>query len=135
MAGASPCPTTSSFAPYRSQQPYSCLSFTMQLLPFRKNLARLSCSVVNALTTARCRYRLLRIADNRKGCPYGSIFFKFVIKPKGLCRGYIFRAVHGFRQRKRQDFYSTLQGFLRPLSSHCERWKQSAPFSSFCPFR
>ena len=54
-----PCPYgTSSFATYRSQ-----------LLLFRKNHARLACSVVNALTAARCRYQLLRIADNRKGCP------------------------------------------------------------------
>ena len=50
---------------------FGCLSLTMQLLLFRKNHARLSCSVVNALTTAHCRYQLLRIADNRKGCPYG----------------------------------------------------------------
>ena len=35
----------------------------MQLLLFRKNHARLACSVVNALTTAHCRYQLLRIAD------------------------------------------------------------------------
>ena len=55
---------TSSFAPYRSQQPSSCFSLTMQLLLFRKNHAWLACSVVNALTTARCRYQLLRIADN-----------------------------------------------------------------------
>ena len=42
---------------------FGCLSLTMQLLLFRKNHARLACSVVNALTTARCRYQLLRI-DN-----------------------------------------------------------------------
>ena len=40
---------------------FGCLSLTMQLLLFRKNHARLACSVVNALTTARCRYQLLRI--------------------------------------------------------------------------
>ena len=39
-----------------------CLSLTTQLLLFRKNHARLACLVVNALTTARCRYQLLRIA-------------------------------------------------------------------------
>ncbi len=44
---------------------FGCLSLTMQLLLFRKNHARLACSVVNALTTARCRYQLLRFADNR----------------------------------------------------------------------
>ena len=48
---------------------FGCLSLTVQLLLFRKNHARLACSVVNALTTARCRYQLLRITDNRKGCP------------------------------------------------------------------
>ena len=53
---------------------FGCLSLTMQLLLFRKNHARLACSVVNALATARCRYQLLRISDNRKGCPYGMIF-------------------------------------------------------------
>ena len=40
---------------------FGCLSLTMQLLLFRKNHARLACSVVNALTTARCHYQLLRI--------------------------------------------------------------------------
>ena len=40
---------------------FGCLSLTMQLLLFRKNHARLACSVVNALTTSRCRYQLLRI--------------------------------------------------------------------------
>ena len=44
----------------------------MQLLLFRKNHVLLACSVVNVLTTARCRYQLLRIADSLKGCPYGS---------------------------------------------------------------
>ena len=44
---------------------FGCFSLTMQLLLFRKNHARLACSVVNALATARCRYRLLRILDNR----------------------------------------------------------------------
>ena len=53
---------------------FGCLSLTIQLLLFRKNHARLACSVVNALATARCRYQLLRISDNRKGCPYGMIF-------------------------------------------------------------
>ena len=42
---------------------FGCLSLTMQLLLFRKNHARLACSVVNALTTAHCRYQLLRFAD------------------------------------------------------------------------
>ena len=51
---------------------FGCLSLTMQLLLFRKNHAWLACSVVNALTTARCRYQLLRIADSRKGCPTGQ---------------------------------------------------------------
>ena len=41
---------------------FGCLSLTMQLLLFRKNHARLACSVVNALTTAHCRYQLLRTA-------------------------------------------------------------------------
>ena len=50
---------------------FGCLSLTMQLLLFRKNHARLACSVVNALPTAHCRYRLLRISDRRKGCTYG----------------------------------------------------------------
>ncbi len=52
---------------------FGCLSLTMQLLLFRKNHARLACSVVNALTTACCRYQLLRIADRGKPCPYGII--------------------------------------------------------------
>ena len=59
---------------------FGCLSLTMQLLLFRKNHARLACSVVNALTTARCRYQLLRIADNPCGCPYGSIYFSIRAK-------------------------------------------------------
>ena len=42
---------------------FGCLSLAMQLLLFRKNHARLACSVVNALTTAHCRYQLLRFAD------------------------------------------------------------------------
>ena len=40
---------------------FGCLSLAMQLLLFRKNHARLACSVVNALSTAHCRYQLLRI--------------------------------------------------------------------------
>jgi hypothetical protein len=56
----------------------------MQLLLFRKNHARLACSVVNALATARCRYQLLRISDNRifnhplhkEGLIYNSISYK-----------------------------------------------------------
>ena len=52
----------------------------MRLSENRKNHARLACSVVNALTTARCRYQLLRIADNRKGCSYGSIYFSIRAK-------------------------------------------------------
>ena len=40
---------------------FGCLSLTTQLLLFRKNHARLACSVVNALSTAHCRYQLLRI--------------------------------------------------------------------------
>ena len=50
---------------------FGCLSLATQLLLFRKNHARLACSVVNALPTAHCRYRLLRILDSRKGCTYG----------------------------------------------------------------
>ena len=46
---------------------FGCLSLTMQLLLFRKNHARLACSVVNALTTARCRYQLLRIIGQPQG--------------------------------------------------------------------
>ena len=78
---------------------FGCLSLTMQLLLFRKNHARLACSVVNALTTARCRYQLLRIADracpcpqqisykikftdNRKGCPYGCANIFISYQPK-----------------------------------------------------
>jgi len=39
------------------------LSLTHYATPlFRKNHARLACSVVNALTTAHCRYQLLRFA-------------------------------------------------------------------------
>ena len=53
---------------------FGCLSLTMQLLLFRKNHARLTCSVVNALTTSHCRYRLLRIADRGEPCPYGMIY-------------------------------------------------------------
>ena len=51
---------------------FGCLSLTIQLLLFRKNHARLACSVVNALSTACCRYQLLRIADRGKPCSYGS---------------------------------------------------------------
>ena len=53
---------------------FGCLSLTMQLLLFRKNHARLACSVVNALTTARCRYQLLRFAGRGKPCSYGMIY-------------------------------------------------------------
>ena len=53
---------------------FGCLSLTIQLLFFRKNHARLACSVVTALTTARCRYQLLRFADRGKPCPYGGVF-------------------------------------------------------------
>ena len=59
---------------------FCCFSLTMQLLLFRKNHARLACSVVNALTTARCRYQLLRILDSRKGCPYGRIYISLRAK-------------------------------------------------------
>ena len=44
---------------------FGCLSLPTQRLLFRKNHALLACSVVNALTTARCRYQLLRIANRR----------------------------------------------------------------------
>ena len=67
---------TSSFAPYRSQQPLAVShSLTIQLLLFRKNHARLACSVVNALMTAHCRYQLLRSADRGKPCPYGLLVY------------------------------------------------------------
>ena len=56
---------------------FGCLSLAMQLLLFRKNHARLACSVVNALSTAHCRYQLLRFADSRKGCPYGLREFQY----------------------------------------------------------
>ena len=62
--------TASSFASYRSQ-----------LLLFRKNHARFACSVVNALPTAHCRYRLLRISDSRKDCPYGFYQIKMYAEP------------------------------------------------------
>ena len=57
---------------------FGCLSLTMQLLLFRKNHARLACSVVNALTTAHCRYKLLRITGQPQGlslrlCEYFNI--------------------------------------------------------------
>ena len=80
-AAASHRPTTSSFASYCSQQPLGCLSLTMHLLLFRKNHARLACSVVNALTTARCRYQLLRFADRGKPCPYGCAFILISFQP------------------------------------------------------
>ena len=54
---------------------FGCLSLTMQLLLFRKNHVRLACSFVNTLTTAHCRYQLLRFADRGKPCPYGTILF------------------------------------------------------------
>ena len=41
---------------------WGCLSLTTQLLLFRKNHALFACSVVNALTTAHCRYQLLRLS-------------------------------------------------------------------------
>ena len=63
---------------------FGCLSLTIQLLLFRKNHARLACSVVNALTTARCRHQLLRIADSRKGCPYGMILNSIWQQPKAV---------------------------------------------------
>ena len=55
---------------------FGCLSFTTQLLLFRKNHARLACSVVNALTTARCRYQLLRFTDRGEPPPY-TVGYKF----------------------------------------------------------
>ena len=61
---------------------FGCLSLTMQLLLFRKNHARLACSVVNALTTAHCRYQLLRISDRGKPCPYGLwVYFNLCEAP------------------------------------------------------
>ncbi len=73
----------------------------MQLLLFRKNHARLACSVVNALTTARCRYQLLRILDSRKGCPYGSIYFSICAKHPLLFTLYfsLFSACQNFCHR------------------------------------
>ena len=56
---------------------FGCLSLTMQLLLFRKNHAWLACSVVNALSTAHCRYQLLRIADRDN---LRSHIFSFLIK-------------------------------------------------------
>ena len=41
---------------------WGCLSLTTQLLLFRKNHALFACSVVNALTTAHCRYQFLRLS-------------------------------------------------------------------------
>ena len=41
---------------------FGCLSLTTQLLLFRKNHALFACSVVNALTTAHCRYQFLRLS-------------------------------------------------------------------------
>ncbi len=60
---------------------FGCLSLTIQLLLFRKNHARLACSVVNALTTAHCRYQLLRFADRGKPCPYGLWKFLMPFQP------------------------------------------------------
>ncbi len=45
---------------------FGYFSLATQLLLFRKNHARLACSVVNALTTARCRYRLLRCPKTQR---------------------------------------------------------------------
>ena len=71
---------------------FGCLSLTMQLLLFRKNHARLACSVVNALTTAHCRYQLLRIADRGEPCPYGMILNSILISTVSC---YIFADFHG----------------------------------------
>ena len=61
---------------------FGCLSLAMQLLLFRKNHARLACSVVNALTTAHCRYQLLRIADRGNPPPYTiGYIIQFVLPP------------------------------------------------------
>ena len=67
---------------------FGCLSLTIQLLLFRKNHARLACSVVNALTTARCRYQLLRFADRACPCSYGLwVYFNMIsIKKESLFR-------------------------------------------------
>ena len=59
---------------------FGCLSLTMQLLLFRKNHARLACSVVNALTTAHCHYQLLRFADRGKPCQ-NSYQIQFLLPP------------------------------------------------------
>ena len=71
---------------------FGCLSLTMQLLLFRKNHARLACSVVNALTTARCRYQLLRIADRASPA---EIHIKF-----NLCFRPIFEGAVVFSEQK-----------------------------------
>jgi len=60
---------------------FGYFSLATQLLLFRKNHARLACSVVNALTTAHCRYRLLRISDRGKPCPYGFYQIKLYAEP------------------------------------------------------
>ena len=66
---------------------FGCLSLTMQLLLFRKNHAWLACSFVNALTTAHCRYQLLRFADRGKPCPYGLWAYAVIsIKKESLFR-------------------------------------------------
>ena len=67
VSGSSPLTsTTSSQATYRLRRFFYRLALIPLLLLFRKNHARLACSVVNALTTAHCRYQLLRFADRFK---------------------------------------------------------------------
>ena len=60
---------------------FGCLSLTPSLLLSETDHAQVACSVVNALTTAHCRYQLLRFTDSRKGCPYGMIYNSLRAKP------------------------------------------------------
>ena len=59
-------------------------------LPQKSRSARLS--VVNALTTAHCRYQLLRIADRGEPCPYGMMLNSILIATVSC---YIFADFHG----------------------------------------
>ncbi len=67
-------PATSSQATYRLRRFFYRLALIPLLLLSETGHAQVACSVVNALTTAHCRYQLLRFTDSRKGCPYGMIY-------------------------------------------------------------
>ena len=103
---------------------FGCLSLTVQLLLFRKNHARLACSVVNALTTAHCRYQLLR----------------FIGQPQGLSlrvvRNYRFKFLRLAKDCKGSNPINNLQKItVQCLSHHTViLWRRARDFFGLLPY-